>query len=72
MPDQHGGGGRPQPNEHVKRHLEKNHVDPDQLPGSVIETLNTCSEHELKKMEEVGTSLEDANVAPNLRISAVH
>jgi len=61
-----------QPKPHVKAHLQKNHVNPDQLPDSVIETLNTCSPDELKAMDNVGDSLEKANVAPNLRISAMH
>jgi predicted ATPase/class 3 adenylate cyclase len=60
------------PEPHVKRHLEKNKVDPDQLPDSVIDTLNTCSEEELKTMDKVGDSLDKANVPSNLRISAVH
>jgi hypothetical protein len=60
------------PKERVKKHLEKNGVDPSELPDSVIDTLNTCSQDELDAMEKVGTSLQDANVSPDLRISAVH
>jgi hypothetical protein len=47
-------------------------VSPDQLPGSVITALNKCSEAELNAMDKVGTSMEDAKLEPNLRISAVH
>jgi hypothetical protein len=58
--------------QHVKDHLKKNEVTPDQLPDSVIETMNKCSPEELKAMDKVGDSLEKANVKPNLRISAMH
>jgi hypothetical protein len=61
-----------EPKPHVKNHLQKNKVNPNQLPDSVIETLNTCSPEELKAMDKVGDSLEKANVAPTVRISAVH
>jgi hypothetical protein len=60
------------PNPHVKQHLEKNGVNPNQLPDSVIETLNTCSQQELQAMDKVGDSLEKANVDQNLSISAMH
>jgi hypothetical protein len=60
------------PEPHVKNHLQKNNVDPNQLPDSVITTLNTCTPEQLKAMDKVGDSLDKANVAPNLRISAVH
>ena len=61
-----------QPNQHVKHHLEKNDVDPSQLPDSVIETLNTLTPQELNAMDKVGDSLEKANVQPNVRIAAMH
>ena len=61
-----------QPNEHVKKHLEKNGVDPSSLPGSVIDTMNTLSEQELNAMDKVGKSLMDANVPPGKAITAVH
>jgi hypothetical protein len=67
MPDHPQGGEKPEPNEHVAKHLRKRDVSPDQLPGSVITALNKCSE-----ADDVGTSMEDAKVEPNLRISAVH
>jgi hypothetical protein len=72
MPDHPQGGGKPQPNERVAKHLKKNNVSPDQLPGDVITALNDCSQAELNAMDRVGTSMEDAKLAPNLRISAVH
>jgi len=72
MPDHPQGGGKPQPKEHVAKHLRKREVSPDQLPGSVITALNDCSEAELNAMDSVMTSMEDTNLEPNLRISAVH
>ena len=72
MPDHPQGGEKPQPKEHVAKHLKKREVSPDQLPGRVIAALNKCSEAELNAMDNVGTSREDAGLEPNLRISAVH
>ena len=72
MPDHPQGGGKPQPKEDVAKHLRKREVSPDQLPGDVITALNDCSEAELNAMDSVMTSMEDAKVEPNLRISAVH
>jgi hypothetical protein len=72
MPDHPQGGEKPQPKEHVAKHLRKRDVSPDQLPGGVITALNDCSEAELNAMDKVGTSMEDAKLDPNLRISAVH
>ena len=61
-----------QPNQHVKHHLEKNGVDPSELPDSVIDALNDCSPDELNAMDRVGQSLEEANVPPGKAISSVH
>lgn len=61
-----------QPNQHVKHHLEKNGVDPNTLPDSVIDAMNDCSPDELNAMDKVGKSLEDANVPANKAITAVH
>ena len=72
MPDHPQGGEKPQPKEHVAKHLKKRDVNPDQLPGSVITALNKCSEAELNAMESVMASMDDAKLEPNLRISAVH
>ena len=60
------------PEPRVEEHLKKNHVKPDQLPGSVIDALNTCSQDELDAMDRVGDALEKKNVAPDLRIAAMH
>jgi hypothetical protein len=72
MPDHPQGGEKPKPNEQVAKHLKKREVSPDQLPGGVITALNKCSEAELNAMDSVMTSMEDAKLDPNLRISAVH
>jgi hypothetical protein len=72
MPDHPQGGEKPQPKDHVAKHLKKRDVSPDQLPAGVITALNECSEGELNAMDSVMTSMEDAKVEPNLRISAVH
>jgi hypothetical protein len=72
MPDHPQGGEKPQPKEHVAKHLKKRDVSPDQLPDSVITALNDCSEAELSAMDDVMASMEDAKLEPNLRISAVH
>jgi hypothetical protein len=72
MPDHPQGPGKPAPKEHVAKHLRKRDVSPDQLPAEVITALNDCSEAELSAMDSVGTSMEDAELDPELRISAVH
>jgi hypothetical protein len=72
MIDHPQGGERPTPKEHVAKHLRKRDVSPDQLPHGVITALNDCSEAELSAMDKVGTSMEDAKLEPQLRISAVH
>ena len=63
---------RPEVKPHVKRHLEKNNVDPEDLPDGVIEALNVCSQDELRAMDKVGASMEDANVDLQLRAFSVH
>jgi hypothetical protein len=62
----------PRPDAHVKKHLERNKVKWDDLPESTQKMLNTFSEAELQKMDRLGQNFDDENVAPNLRISAVH
>jgi hypothetical protein len=64
--------GMAQPNQHVKHHLDKNGVDPSELPDSVIVTLNSLSPQELNAMDKVGDSLEKENVSPNVSIAAMH
>lgn len=61
-----------QPKEHVKTHLRKNGVDPGDLPDDVIEALNAFSPQELKTLDRLGETLEEADLKPNVRISAVH
>ncbi len=63
---------RPEVKPHVKRHLEKNNVDPQDLPDGVIEALNVCSQDELQAMDKVGASMEDANVDLQVRVFAIH
>jgi hypothetical protein len=72
MPDHPQGPGKPAPKDHVAKHLKKRDVSPDQLPAGVITALNDCSEAELSAMDGVMTSMEEAKLEPNLRISAVH
>jgi hypothetical protein len=60
------------PNDKVKKHLDKNHVNPDDLPASVIDTLNTLTQDELDAMDKVGDSLDKAKVADKLWMSTVH
>lgn len=61
-----------QPKEHVKTHLRKNGVDPGDLPDDVIEALNVFSPQELKQVDRLGETLEQADLTPNVRVSAVH
>jgi len=62
----------PRPKDHVKKHLQKNGVQPAELPDEVIETLNTFSEAELNKLDDLGDALEKEGVPPAKAISAVH
>jgi hypothetical protein len=57
---------------HVRKHLEKNNVDPNDLPDAVIEALNVCSETELQHMDNIGARMEDANMDLQLRAFAFH
>jgi hypothetical protein len=63
---------RPAVKPHVKSHLEKNNVDPKDLPDAVIETLNDCTADELQAMDKVAASMEDAKMDLQLRVFAVH
>ena len=60
------------PEPRVEKHLKKNGVKDGQLPASVIDALNACSQEELDAMDNVGDALEKENVAPNIRIAAMH
>ena len=64
--------GKPEVKPHVQRHLEKRSVDHAQVPDEVIETLNSCSEDELKAMARVGESMEKADLEVSVRIAMVH
>jgi hypothetical protein len=63
---------RPEVKAHVKTHLEKNNVDPKDLPDGVIVTLNDCTADELKAMDKVAASMENANMDLQLRVFAFH
>ena len=60
------------PEPRVKKHLKDNGVEDGQLPNSVIDALNECSQEELDAMDKVGDALEKAKVSPDLRIAAMH
>jgi hypothetical protein len=60
------------PKDHVKQHLRKNGVDPDTLPDGVIDALNTFSDAELAKVDNLGAQLQAAPLSPATKISAVH
>lgn len=62
-----------EPKEHVKKHLKKNKVDPDELSDAVIEALNAFSAGELAKVDTLGSALmSDPGLSPDTRICAVH
>jgi hypothetical protein len=61
-----------EPHPHVHKHLEKRGVDPKDVPDDVIATLNGLSEDELKALQRVGASMEDAKMDPPLRAAMVH
>jgi hypothetical protein len=62
-----------QPKDHVKKHLEKNGVDPAKLSDGTIEALNSFSDPELAKLDALGGQLqEDGTLSPAMKISAVH
>jgi hypothetical protein len=63
---------RPEAKPHVKSHLAKNNVKPEDLPDGVIEALNVCSQDELQAMDKVGASMEDAKVDLQVRVFAIH
>jgi hypothetical protein len=66
------------PKEHVKKHLEKSHVDPGALPDNIIETLNKFTDDELNEMfrlagkHGLADQLEEANLSPKLTVCATH
>jgi hypothetical protein len=60
------------PEPRVEQHLKKNGVKDGQLPNSVIDALNKCSQEELDAMDMVGDALENEKVSSDLRIAAMH
>ena len=63
---------RPEVKPQVKSHLEKNNVDPKDLPDGVIEALNVCSAAELRLMDDIGASMEAANLKQELVLYSIH
>jgi hypothetical protein len=62
-----------EPKDHVKKHLQKAGIDPAQLSDGTIDVLNTFTEVELVKVYELGGELmNDPNLSPNQKVSAVH
>jgi hypothetical protein len=62
-----------EPKEHVKKHLKKNKVDPDELSQAVIDALNAFSDSELAKVDTLGEALmSDPGLSTDTRICAVH
>ena len=49
-------------------HLEKESIDPAQVPAALWKQLNKCSEDELAAMSRVGDSMEAANLDTRLRV----
>jgi hypothetical protein len=63
---------RPAPTPEVEKHLKKNNVDPNDLPGDVIKALNVCSGPELEKMDKIGVSMDAANLNRELVLFSFH
>jgi hypothetical protein len=62
-----------QPKDHVKKHLNKQNVDPATLPDAVIDALNAFEEAELQLVDDLGQALQDAKqLPPDIKICAVH
>jgi len=62
-----------EPKEHVKKHLKKNGVDPENLSDGVIAALNAFTPAELVKVDNLGSELmSDPGLSPDTRICAVH
>jgi len=62
-----------EPKDHVEKHLQKAGIDPAQLSDGTIDVLNTFTEVELVKVYELGGELmNDPNLSPNQKVSAVH
>ena len=62
-----------QPDDHVKKHLEKRGIDPATLSDDVIKKFNKFSEGELQKADDLGAALmADGSVDNSMKVSAVH
>ena len=62
-----------QPDDHVKKHLERRGIDPATLDDDVIDKFNKFSKGELKKADDLGAALmADPSLDDSKRISAVH
>jgi hypothetical protein len=63
---------------HVKKHLEKSHVNPNQVDDRVIAALNNFTEPELNALYDqvdkhgLGDTLEEAYPGSKQIIAAVH
>ena len=57
---------------HVHEHLRKRKVDPEQVPDSVIDAFNDCTEAELKAMDRLGEAMDAESVDVHLRATMVH
>jgi hypothetical protein len=60
------------PKDHVKKHLDKRAIDPATLSDSVIDALNTFSEDELKRVDDLGTALTNDPLPAASKVSLVH
>ena len=61
-----------QPKDHVKAHLNAKGVDHADVPDDVIVVLNEFSVEELKRVDRLGETLEQAEMTHEMRISMVH
>ena len=61
-----------EPKDHVKAHLRANGVDHADVPDDVIVVLNEFSVEELKRVDRLGETLEQAEMTHEMRISMVH
>ena len=61
-----------EPKDHVKAHLRAKGVDHADVPDDVIVVLNEFSVEELKRVDRLGETLEQAEMTHEMRISMVH
>ena len=62
-----------EPKEHVKKHLEKRHIDPATTLGRRDRRAERFSTEELDKVDDLGAALMgDAEPDRDQKISAVH